>query len=151
MATEHITTRRFQTNGNRDTRSVVDLIKELRDEMTQLLRQEVALARVEISDKVSRASRNVAYLMVGGLILYAGLLITLVAAAAGLYVGLIAAGLTHYTSGWLAPLIVGVVVAVIGYVFVQKGLSTLKHESLVPGQTIQTVKETKEWVQEKVS
>jgi hypothetical protein len=151
MATEHITTRRFHTNGNRDSRSVVDLIKELRDEMTQLMRQEVALARVEISDKMSRASRNVAYLAVGGLILYAGLLIALMAAAAGLYVGLVAAGLTHYTAGWLAPLIIGVVVAVIGYIFVQKGLSTLKRESLVPGQTIQTVKETKEWVQEKVS
>jgi hypothetical protein len=59
--------------------------------------------------------------------------------------------LTHYTAGWLAPLVIGAVVAVIGYVFVQKGLSTLKRESLVPGQTIQTVKETKEWVQEKVS
>jgi hypothetical protein len=151
MATEHLSTRRFHTNGNRDGRSVVDLVKELRDEMTQLMRQEVALARVEISDKVSRASRNVAYLMVGGLILYAGLLIALVAAAAGLYVGLVAAGLTHYTAGWLAPLVIGLVVAAIGYVFVQKGLSTLKRESLVPGQTIQTVKETKEWVQEKVS
>lgn len=151
MATESISSSRFKTNGNRETRSVVDLVKELRDETTQLMRQEVALARIEISDKLSRAARNVAYLMVGAFILYAGLLIVLVAASAGAYVGLVAAGLTHYTAGWLGPLIIGVVVAIIGYAFVQKALSTLKQESLVPGQTIQSVKETKEWVQEKVS
>jgi hypothetical protein len=150
MVTEHMT-RRFRTEDGRDTRSVVDLVKELRDEMTELTRQEVALARVEISDKVARFSRNLTYLAIGGLILYAGLLILLVAASAGTYVGLVAAGLTHYTAGWLAPLIVGIVIAVIGYAFLQKALSTLKHESLVPKQTVQSVKETKEWVQEKVS
>jgi hypothetical protein len=150
MHTEHMT-RRFQTNGNRDGRSVVDLVKELRDEMTQLLRQEVALARVEISEKVSIAGRNIAYLAIGGLIIYAGLLILLVAASAATYVGLVAAGMTHFTAGWLAPLIIGAVVAVIGYVFVQKALSAFKRESLVPKQTVQSVKETKQWVQEKVS
>jgi hypothetical protein len=150
MVTEHMT-RRFRTEDGRDTRSVVDLVKELRDEMTELMRQEVALARVEISDKVARFSRNLTYLAIGGLILYAGLLILLVAASAGTYVGLVAAGLTHYTAGWLAPLIVGIVIAAIGYAFLQKALSTLKHESLVPKQTVQSVKETKEWVQEKVS
>jgi hypothetical protein len=150
MATEQMT-RRFQSDFDHDPRSVVDLIKELRDETTELLRQEVALARIEISDKLARLSRNIAYLAVGGLILYAGLLILLVAASAGLYVGLVAAGLTHYTAGWLAPLIVGAVIAVIGYAFLQKAISTLKNESFVPKHTVQSVKETKQWVQEKVS
>jgi hypothetical protein len=36
-------------------------------------------------------------------------------------------------------------------VFVQKALSAFKRESLVPKQTVQSVKETKQWVQEKVS
>ena len=144
-------TRRFYTDGDRHNRSVVDLVKELRDETSELLRKEVELARVEISDKVAHVSRNVAYLAVGALILYAGLLILLVAASAGLYVGLVAAGLSHYVSGWLAPLIIGAVVAAVGYAFLQKAISTLKRESLVPRQTVESAKETKDWIQEKVS
>ncbi len=150
MATEQMT-RRFQVDGERDGRSIVDLVKELRDETSELLRKEVALARVEVSDKVSLVGRNVAYLAVGGLILYSGLLLLLIAASAGIYVGLVAAGLSHYVAGWLAPLIVGLVMAIIGYAFLQKAISTFKSDSVVPDQTIDSVKETKQWIQQKVS
>jgi Putative Actinobacterial Holin-X, holin superfamily III len=136
---------------NREDRSIVDLLKELRDETTELLRKEIALARVEITDQASKAVRNLAYVAVGGLLLYAGLLVLLVAFAGGIYAGLVAAGLSHYIAGWLAPLIVGAIVSGIGYIILQKGISTLSRESYVPKQTIQSAKETKEWVQEKVS
>jgi hypothetical protein len=131
-------------------RPMTDLIRELRDESMTLLRQEVALAKTEVSEKVSRVGSNSAQLAVGGAIAYAGLLFLLVAATAGLYVGLVAAGLSHMTSGWLAPLIVGFIVAIIGYAMVQKALNTLKSEPLVPERTAESLREDKDWLERKV-
>jgi cation transport ATPase len=131
-------------------RSLIGLLKELRDETMTLLRQEVDLAKTETSEKMSRVGRNVGYLAVGGVILGAGFLVLLMAGVVGLYVGLVAAGLSHATSGWLAPLIVGAVVAIIGYSFLQKAISTLRRETIVPERTRASLVADKEWIQEKV-
>ena len=94
--------------------------------------------------------RNAGYLVVGGLVAYLGVIALLMAGVVGLYVGLVAAGLSHATSGWLSPLIIGAVVALVGYAFVQKAISTLKRESLVPERTMESIQQDKEWVKEKV-
>ncbi len=67
-----------------------------------------------------------------------------------MYVGLVAAGLQHIHAGWLSPLIVGVVVGLVGYSLIQKAISTLKHESLVPERTAQSLQEDKQWMQAKI-
>jgi hypothetical protein len=51
---------------------------------------------------------------------------------------------------WLAALIVGLVVAVIGLVLVQRGRAALKQTTLKPEKTIESLKEDKEWVQQQV-
>ncbi len=138
------------THHEADGRSLTQLIKELRAETTTLMRQEVALAKTEMSEKLSRVTRNLAYLATGGVIAMGGLIVLLLAAAAGVYVGLVAAGLTHMTAGWLAPLIVGGIAALIGYVLVQKAISTISDESLMPERTKETLKDDAEWMKEKV-
>ena len=132
--------------GARD-RSVASLLKELRDEMMTLWRQELALAKTEMSEKASKAGRNAVYIGIGGAVLFAGLLFLLVGVSALVYVGLVYAGLSHYLAGWLAPVITGAVVAVIGYVMLQKGISTLKRMSPVPQKTVESMKEDKQWLQ----
>lgn len=134
-----------------DNRSITGLLRELRDETTILLRQEVALAKTEISEKASRAGRNAAYLAVGGAVAYAGVLFLLLAATTAILVGLEAMGLDREITLWLAPLIVGGIVALVGYGLVQKGISTLKHESLVPEKTTGSIQENKQWLQDKMS
>ena len=131
-------------------RPMMDLIRELRDESLTLLRQEVALAKTEVSEKVSRVSRNSMYLAIGGAIAYAGLLVLLLAATVGVYAGLVAAGLTHMTAGWLAPLILGALLAIIGYGLVQKALNALKEEPLVPERTAESLRDDKQWLERKV-
>jgi Putative Actinobacterial Holin-X, holin superfamily III len=59
--------------------NILDLVKILRDDTTGLIRDEVALAKTEIGEKVATASRNVGYLAVGALVAYAGLIFLLVA------------------------------------------------------------------------
>jgi hypothetical protein len=133
-----------------DGRSLTGLVRELRDEALTLVRQEVALAKTEMSEKAARAARNSAYIGAGGFVAFAGLVILLLAAVVGVYLGLVAAGLTHATAGWLSPLIVGSVVALVGYIVVQKGISTLKRETVVPERTVDSIKADKEWMEEKV-
>ena len=128
-------------------RSVGSLLKELRDEMTTLMRQELALAKTEMSEKFSKASRNTTYIAIGGAVCFAGMLFLLVGVSALIYVGLVYAGLSHYLSGWLAPVITGAVVAIIGYAMLQKGISTLKRMSVTPDKTMDSLKEDKQWLQ----
>ncbi|MGV3483771.1 MAG: phage holin family protein [Planctomycetaceae bacterium] len=155
MANSYTTEERIQSDGQsrsaRADRSITELIKELRDETIELVREEVSLAKTEVTENVNRVARNSVYLGVGALIAFAGLIILLFAASAGAYVGLIAAGVANATAGWLAPLIVGGVVLLIGYAFVQKAISTLKEASLVPERTVRSVKEDKNWVKQKVA
>jgi len=136
---------------HRDSRSLMDLIKDLRDETVTLLRQEVTLAKTETTEKVSVAGRNAAFLCTGGLIAYAGLMFVLLAAVVALYVALVAAGGSHATSGWLSPLIIGGVVTAIGAVLVQKALHTFRNESFDLERTKASVTADKEWIQEKVT
>jgi TRAP-type C4-dicarboxylate transport system permease small subunit len=143
-----------ETHGHRthmgDNRSIADLLRELRDESVMLFRQEVALAKTEVTHKASRTGRNAAYLAAGGLVAFLGAFFILFGVTALIYMGLVAAGLEHIHAGWLSPLIVGIVVALVGYSLVQKAISTLKHESLVPERTVQSLQEDKQWMQAKV-
>lgn len=149
----HMTRNRIEDRHNEiahDGRSLTGLVRELRDEALALVRQEVALAKTEMSEKAARVARNSAFVGVGAFLAYAGLFVLLLAGVVGLYLGLVAAGLTHATAGWLSPLIIGAVVALIGYAFARKGLNTLKHESVVPERTVESIKADKEWMEEKV-
>ena len=125
-----------------DDRSLGELFAELTRELTALVRQEAALARTELTQKAATVGKNVGFLAAGGAVAYAGFL----ALIAALIIALGQLGLPW----WLAALIVGLVVAGIGYVLVQKGLSALKQVNLAPQQTIETLKEDKEWAKEQV-
>lgn len=143
-----------ETRSHRSTAveaSLPDLLKELRDEGTTLFRQEILLAKEEMSEKVSRVGRNLGYLVAGGLAAYAGVVVVLLALSALLYVALVELGLSNMISGWLAPLIVGAVVALIGFGMMKKAQHTLSEESAVPERTRQSLQEDKNWIQDKVS
>jgi xanthine/uracil permease len=139
------------TRNYRTDHSLSGLIRELRDETTTLLRQEVALAKTEMSEKASTFGRNAIYLALGGAVAYAGFIFILLMMAALIYNGLLSAGLTLGTAQWLAPGIVGVVIGVVGYALIQKALNTFSREGLAPEKTIQSLKEDKRWTEEKFS
>ena len=115
-----------------DDRSLGDLFAELSRESTTLVRQEINLATTEMTQKATRAGKDVGFLVVGGAIVYAGVLA--IVAAIVLILG--QAGVPW----WLSALIVGVVVAGVGYVLIRRGLDNLKHEDMTPRQTIDTLK-----------
>jgi len=127
---------------SKEDRSLGELFSDLARESSTLLRQEVQLAKTELSQKASQVGRDVASLAIGGLIAYAGLL----ALVAALIIGLASAGLPW----WLAALLVGIVVVGIGYGLIQRGLTALKREDLAPRQTIESLQEDARWAKEQV-
>lgn len=124
----------------RQDQSLGELFGELTREIVTLIRQEVALARTEMSQKVSRIGKHVGLMAAGGAVAYAGLL-AIVAA--------IIITLAQHTdlSWWASALIVGIVVTGLGGFLAWKGLDALKHVDLAPRQTLETLKEDKQWVQ----
>ncbi len=125
--------------GRGDDRSLGELFSELSQETSTLVRQEVQLAKTEMSQKASRVGKDVGFLAVGGAVAYAGLLAIIagVIFLLGLAIPL-----------WLSALLVGIVVAIVGYFLVKKGLDALKQEDLAPRETINTLKEDKEWAKD---
>jgi hypothetical protein len=120
--------------------SLGTLFAELSQEIGALVRQELALARIEISDNASRLGRDVAVLAVGAAILYAGFLAAIAAVIVGL--GLVINSLV------LSAFVVAIVVLGVGYGFVRRGLANLKGAEIAPRQTVHTLKINADWARD---
>jgi len=141
-----------QTQVTIEERSLGDLFSELATETSTLVRQEVALAQVELTQKATRVGKDVGFLVVGGAVGYAALLVILAAVVIGL-IQLISSlsGWSTITSAWIASAIVGVIVAGVAYFLVTGALTTLKNTDLAPRRTIESVKEDAQWIKDQVS
>jgi hypothetical protein len=126
----------------KDERSLGDLFSELAAETSSLVRQEVALAQVELTQKASSVGKNVGFLAVGGAVGYAALLAVIAA---------VIIGLSNFMPLWLSALIVGAVVGVISYFLVSSALNALKKTELKPEQTVETLKEDAKWLKRQIS
>jgi hypothetical protein len=122
--------------------SVPGLIKSLADDVTRLFAQEIALAKVEVSSAVSDIKAGVLSLAIGLGVLFAGFIVLLGAAVAALALVM---------DTWLAALIVGGVVALIGLMLLLKAKKSLNPESMVPNRTIESLKKDEEMVKRTVS
>lgn len=120
-----------------DERSLGDLFAELASETSTLMRQEVALAKTELTQQATAVGKDIGYLAAGGAVAYAGFLVLLVALAIGLgQLGV---------PWWLAFLLVALVVLGVGAFLVQKGRKALQQANLAPRRTIDSLKEDKAW------
>jgi xanthine/uracil permease len=127
----------------RDERSLGDLFSDLSRESTTLVRQEVQLAKAELTQSATEAARGIGMLVAGGAVAYAGLLFVLLA----IVYGLIEAG----WDAWLSALVVGLVVVAIGAILVLRARESLKPANLAPRRTVETLKEDQEWAKEQIT
>jgi hypothetical protein len=126
----------------RQERSLGELFGQLTQDLSLLVRQESQLAKTEIQEKISRASRDLVALATGGIVaLIGGLAIT----AAIILLLVDPVGLEP----WLASLLVGVLLAGGGYVMLQKGLRDLKTMDPAPRRTVESVKEDIQAIKER--
>ena len=125
-----------------DERPLAELFSDLVTETTTLVRNEVALAKVEMTQKATKVGRNIGSLIVGGAIGYAALLA--ICAAAILL-------LDRVMPAWLAAVIVGVVVAAVAWMLISKALTALRRTQLAPQETVESLKEDAQWIKEQIS
>jgi hypothetical protein len=126
-------------------KSLPSLFSDLARETVDLVRQEMALARAEISQKITSAERGLVALVIGGVIILAGLMLLLQA-----IVNALGMALPAETAPWLAPLIVGAVVAVIGYLMLRGGRAKLQPDNLMPHRTVDSLRRDAAVAQETV-
>ena len=118
-------------------RSVGDLVRELGEEISTLIRAEISLAKMELSEKTRPVAASAGF--------FGGAALVGIGAFGALTAGAIAA-LALVVDVWAAALIVAVVYAIVAYALVIAGKKKLQEAgSLVPTQTAQTVKEDIEW------
>lgn len=132
-------------NESRSNRSVIDLLRSLTFEMRDLVRDEVQLAKAEITTSVARMGGGAVSLAAGGLVAFAGFLVLLDA------IVLLVARLFEAEQLWLAPLIVGMVVMAIGYGLLKSAQKRLDPRSLAPTRAARSVRADAMMFKEKVS
>jgi hypothetical protein len=133
----------------RDDKSLGDLLRELTSEIRQLLKKEVDLAKAEATEKASVVGRGVGEIALGGAIALMGGLVLLAAAVTGL-TALLDLFMTTELAAFVAPLLLGGVLAFVGWSKVQKALQLFRSEGVAPRLTVQTLQENKLWLKEKV-
>ncbi len=130
---------------NKTEKSLPTLFSDLTRETVDLVRQEIALARAEMSQKISTAQAALTSVAIGAAIVLAGLFIILQAIVQG-----VAMVLPPNLAPWLAPLIVGVVVAIIGYIMLKGGSAKLQPDNLMPHRTMDSLRRDEGVAKEKM-
>ena len=121
--------------------SIGELFASLARDTSNLVRSEVELAKTEMTQKVTSLGKDAGMIGAGAALAYAGLL-ALIAA--------VILGLGELIPMWLSALIVGLVVVGIGYALIQRGRTAMSRMDLTPRQTIETLKEDKEWAKDQI-
>jgi hypothetical protein len=112
--------------------SVGELVGEVSQDLSTLMRQELALAKAEVKQEAVKAGRAAGMLGAAG---FAGYMVLLFASIAAWW------GLAEVMAEGWAALIVTAVWAVIGAVLYAMGRQRMREVNPVPEQTTETVKE----------
>lgn len=128
----------------RDSRSVGRLVRDLGEESSRLIREEMELARTEMREKLDVYEKNGVRMLFGGVILLAALGILLVALNRGLTM-LLEQVVSIEVAVWLAPLILGVVFGLTGWALVKAAQRGIREEGVAPKQTLRTLREERDW------
>lgn len=124
-----------------ENESVPGLVKKLAFDLSTLFRQELALAKAEMTSAAKDVRRGISSVAVGGSILYAGVLFLLVG---------VMLLLANWVSLPVAAFIVGGVVAIVGAILLQAGKSKMNIDTLKPDRTMQAVRKDADMAKRKV-
>jgi uncharacterized membrane protein YqjE len=122
--------------------SIGELFRQLAQDSATLIRQEVALAKLEMRENVKSAARDMTMIVVGGAIAAVGALVL-----TAFLVILLGSLMANY---WLAALIVGVLYLIVGGGLAWSNLKRLRESELKPEHTIDSLKEDKQWLQQEI-
>jgi uncharacterized membrane protein YqjE len=116
-----------------------DLFRQLAQDSSTLVRQEMALAKAELRENVKSVARDTARIAIGAVVAGVGALVLV-----AFLVLLLGDAVGRY---WAGALIVGVVMLGVGAILAMSAMKRLKQESITPAKTLETLKEDKQWLQ----
>lgn len=119
--------------------STRDLIRSLFDDVSELVRKEVALARAEITIEIRKAVKLGVIAGTAGALLASGLLLLLT--AAGLAISTAAGWPT-----WAGVLVLGGAAVILGLILCVPAWSMARRIRVVPEQTLESMKENMQWM-----
>ncbi len=125
-----------------DPRPTGSLLSDAINQLTRLVRGEVALAKAEVAQNIRSAGLGIG-LLVGAVVLVfvaLNVLVFALVAALGELIG----------PGWSA-LIVGALILVVAAILAMRGLNALKPENLTPSRTVRNVQADAQTIKENVS
>ena len=127
---------------NEPERPLGEVASDLTSDLSLLVRQEIELAKAEMTEKGRTAAPGLS--MLGG----AGIALC----AAGALTATLVLLFSLFLPDWTAALVVGAALAAVAYVLVQQGKERVADAgSPLPKQTIETVKEDVEWAKTRAS
>ena len=127
----------FQSTEPRDYESTPSLLRRLADDVGTLFAQEVALLKAETSRSVDELKAATASIAVGGAVAFMGCFFLLLAAVYGL---------SNVLEPWLAALIVGGVVTLIGLIMLATGRRKLEPAAVAPRRTAEALRKDTEMI-----
>jgi hypothetical protein len=119
-------------------RSLGELFSDLSQQTAELIRQEMRLAKAELSTKAADVGRHA--MMIGAGAVFG--LTAVITLAAALTLVLIEVGVAP----WLAAVITAVAMGATAFMLAQAGITALKNKSIAPVETMHSLKETTQWL-----
>jgi uncharacterized membrane protein YqjE len=126
MTTHH------HTDRHTERRSVGELLGDLSQQTVGLVRGEIALAKAEIRQNINKMMNGAVSIAIGLVLALAALIILLEA---------LVYGLATFMPGWLAAVIVGGVIGLIGLAMAMSGRKRLDPKTLTPDRTAHTLRD----------
>jgi hypothetical protein len=130
---------------NESTKTLPELITELKDELQEFVATRVAMLQAELGEKLQSFKLAAPGILVGLVLVATGWLV--------LTAFLVAAIANAFDNPWKYPvalLIVGMVYSVVGVVVLTVGWQRIKRQGLAPERTIRVLKQDQIWLQTEV-
>ena len=124
--------------------STGSLIRGILNDLRTLIREEIALARVEMREQAGRARSAALSFGIAAAALAFGAIFLLVAIALGI------ANLLGWPA-WTGFLIMALVLCIGGYFTLSSGRKQLARVHAMPEETVTTLKENSEWIAKRLS
>lgn len=124
-----------------DPRPTGTLLSDAVNQLTRLVRGEVALAKAEVAQNIKNAGMGVGLLVGAVVIVFVALNVLVLA--------LVAALSAIMPAGW-ASLLVGLVLLAVAGLLAMRGLNALKPENLAPSRTLANVQADAQAIKENV-
>ena len=121
------------------------LLRELAEGSSSLIRQELRLARLELTEMLGALATGATLIVSGGVFVLLG--------ALSLLTGLILLGADQWLRDryWLAALIVLAIAGALAVFFMSRGKALLSPKQLAPEKTVATLKEDTAWLKQRLT